>query len=720
MKILAALFVLLFPFLAISQKEPIKWKEIPMEDLQMATYELDPNAPAVVLCDYGQIYFSTTPNGQNLFVIYDRHVRIKILKPEGSKYAKLRLSFHNMACEQLQGENSIVIKAMVYNLSEKGEIVATKVKNKDIIYKDSTDCLRTAEITFPDVKPGSIIEYSYQKPSLDFMQPESWYFQSEIPVRHSELRMRVPRAFQYMFSSPNIPDFDVSEETDYNSSVMFTPRGYRTIHVDVSGKQMRFVKNNIEAFNSHEFITRPEDFMQKLNIHLTYAKQENSDYAWKYLTYQLMITTDDDYDTYEPVQRTSLSYPSGYIIYKLPDWEKLNKDLMKSDRFGLPLINFWEYQEPLNQMISGKITPKDQMIAIYDYLRKNMKWTGEYSLKVKSVFNPGLSKIYTKLTKKLIKEKSLARPFQDKKGTSSEINFLLIYLLNKAGIETYPIIISTRNHGQIDTNIVDTKQFNHVLALVKIGDRQFLLDAIDSLRPYNILNENDLNSIGFMVKGKDFGWIPISNNKMTETKIQENITIDSNLNLSDKKVIYETGYDALNHRKEIIIKGKEKFMDECKIKMMDLAFDKQIEIKNIENDTLPLIINSSLMKKSENGKEIKFQIHIEPTYGTNDFSEFDRKYPVDFTYPFQKNYVMELAFPDNYIVELPSNESYSSFGSNAFFQYLVNKSKNKIIIKINLQILKSKFPESEYLNLGELFTKLNDKLTETIVIKKPQ
>ncbi len=341
MKILAILIVLLIPILAKSQKDPIKWKEIPMEDLQMTNYELDPNAPAVVLCDYGQIYFDINPNGKTLFVFYDRHVRLKILKPEGLKYAKFNLVFHNMPCEQLQGENQVVIKAMVYNLSETGEIVASKVKNKDITYRDSTNCLRIAEFTFPDVKAGSIIEFYYQKPTLDFIQPESWFFQRDIPVRYSELRMKVPRAFQYMYSTQNVSDFDVSEETDYSSSIIFTPRGYRPIHVDISGKQMRFVKTNIESFSCNGFISKPKDFMQKINIHLTFAKQEHMDNAWKYLTYQLMITTHDDYDTYEPIQRTSISYPAGYIIYKSQDWEKFNIELLKNDRFGLPLISFW-------------------------------------------------------------------------------------------------------------------------------------------------------------------------------------------------------------------------------------------------------------------------------------------------------------------------------------------------------------------------------------------
>jgi hypothetical protein len=699
MKILTLLLVLMFPVILSSQKAPIKWNEIPMEDLKMTTYEIEPSAPAVVLCDYGQISFDWRQY-KNIFVFYDRHVRIKILKPEGAKYARISIPFHNMLYEKLGIKNAIEIKAKVYNLSDNGKLVGRKVKSKDIQYRDSTNSIRIAEFTFPDVKPGSIIEYDYQKPTLDLIQPESWYFQRDIPTRLSELRMRVPEAFEYLFSTQNISDFDIQEKT-------------YPVRSGIPGMQIRFVKNNVESFDCQKFITKPEDFIEKINIHLDLAKDERI-----YNYYQLLITTYNDYDTYTPFQRRNMKYPAEYIVYKLPSWEKVNTDLLESERFGLPLSSSWDYQTYLNQMTANKITQQDQMVAIYNYLRKNMKWTGEYNMKLKQVSNTGLSSIYAKAENKLINKKSLADPFQNKEGTSSEINFLLIYFLNKAGIETCPVIISTRNNGKIDKDIPESKQFNHVLACAKIGKEQFLLDATDSLRPYNILDINDLNSTGYVVKRKEFGWIPITNEKITETSILEKTIIDSNFQFSMQTSISETGYEALNHRKEIYKKGKEKFISDYTTQHLNSTSVNQFEIKNINNDALPLILNISQIQNKENEKEIKIQANFDAVFGPNNFTEMNRKYPVDFIYQFQKNYVLEIEVPDNYTIELPTNDEYSTSENNASFKYNVSRNANKIELKINLQILKSEFPESEYNNLKELFTKLNDKLKESVVITR--
>jgi hypothetical protein len=381
MKNLAFIIFLSITIFANAQKPPIKWKEVQIEDLQMTNYPLDKEASAVVLCDYGQYNFDLNPNGQNLFLFNKRHLRIKILKKEGLKYAKMRIPFIDMTCEKLPTENSIVIKGMTYNLNKKGEVEATRLKRKSINYIDSTNCMRIAEFELTNVKVGSVIDFYYEKPTFDFVQPQSWYFQREIPVRQSELRMQVPRYFQYLFSPVNFENFDIAEETNYSRTLLFTPkiryyRYNRNYQFDLSGKQMQFVKVNNEAIKYQGFIYSPERYTQKLNIHLVKATNENYGYAWQYITHRLFTTTVEGYENYEPIQKGSVIYPAGYILYSLHDWEKVNQELLKSDRFGLPLIKHWEYQPHLNKMIEGKTTDFEKMQAIYDYVRKTSNGMG--------------------------------------------------------------------------------------------------------------------------------------------------------------------------------------------------------------------------------------------------------------------------------------------------------------------------------------------------------
>ncbi|HJX71639.1 MAG TPA: hypothetical protein VJ346_06800, partial [Bacteroidales bacterium] len=73
-----------------------------------------------------------------------------------------------------------------------------------------------------------------------------------------------------------------------------------------------------------------------------------------------------------------------------------------------------------------------------------------------------------------------------------------------------PVLIRTSNLGQPETVFPVHHQFNHVIAMVKINEEMFLLDAITKNKPYHELPDNDLHTIGWRVNKDDFGWMDIN------------------------------------------------------------------------------------------------------------------------------------------------------------------------------------------------------------------
>jgi hypothetical protein len=709
-----------------SQQAPIKWKEVSMDELKMTQYEPDTSAGAVILCDYGQRYFNTNPNGRNLFLFMDRHVRIKILKPEGVKYAHIRIAYKDMVCENFPEELSLSIKGMTYNLEENGKVVASKLKNKSIKRYDSTGCYRIVDFTLPNVKPGSIIEYRYTVPTLDLIMPENWYFQNELPTLVSEFRLQVPNQFSYLISPQNFTNYDKYEESDFNQSIPIPSIFYRYYYnrmsnsafINITGKQIKLTKYNLEKIANQSFVKNPANYQQYIKIHLTKATKGYSDPYWDWLSRALVITTNENYELYDPHQRSSILYPAGYIYYKLPDWGKFTEKLLNSDRFGLALIKHWNYEEILKEIVKDKEDPEQKLIAIYDFIRKNMKWNGEYSLYVDPVFNNSLSKLYTRVTKRLGNEKSLRKPFEEGIGSSSEINFLLIYLLNKAGIETSPVIISTRDHGLIDTIIPEPKQFNHVIAFAEIGEKQYFLDAIDSLRPYNMVSQNDLSSQALLIKKFSPNWLDISNYTMSKSIVSETIVIDNDLNTKTEIEVKETGFYALEHKRELLVNGKGAFEKSQDIKYGLNNQVQNIDIQNIDNDTVPLEYKIVKTSNFQGSSQIEIRPNFDCGYPIEQFKDEIRKYPVEFDFPFKKSYLLEITIPIGYKVELPEYSSFQTYGNNASYIYKTQQSDNKVQIYISLEIKQSSFPQFEYENLKQLFTELNDKIQETIKIRK--
>ncbi len=699
----------------VAQKAPIKWKKVPIEDLKMTKYERNPSASAVVLCDYGRYYFDTNPNGKNIFFFQQRHVRIKILKKEGLKYAKISIPFMNMDYQRFFEEVDIVIKGMTYNLNDNNELEHSRLKAKDITYRDSTKSIKIAEFTMPDVRVGSVIDYYYTTASLDFINLPDWNFQTSIPVIHSELRFYVPRYFQYVFNPVNFTDFDESNEDYYSRTLFLRDKRRRNMgeNFDMSGKLFQFVKRHNPAIEHENFVINEANNIKKLKIHLQEATNEHFDPTWARYTHALFVTTVDNYEAYQPIQRRNINYPAGYIVYRLGDWEETNNKLLGSERLGLPMIKHWKYKPHLDSIVKGKTTEFDKMLAVYDYIRKNIKWNGKNSIYVKSVFNPDLSKLYTRITKKQIKEKSLQRPFDAKKGSSSEINLILISLLKKLGIETNAVLLSRRDMEQVSAEVADAEQFNNVIAMAKIGDKTYLLDATDSLRPYKFLDKNQLVDKAFMINSQGFKWIKPSNIEITKTVINDRLTVSGNLDYKRNFTIEVSGYDAIKMRRQIKNQGKISTFYH-----FDNINNAKIQsILNADDDSKNLIIKTGDFSAS-GGDKIAIKLNLKPKYNEADFNQMVRKHNVEFEYPYKLVYNLHINLPNNLKVKTVDNKSFSFYNNQAGFEYKTEQTTNQVKVSLRININDNSFPHHQYHNLKQLFSLLKEQLNEAIIIEK--
>ena len=72
-----------------------------------------------------------------------------------------------------------------------------KVEKKDIFLDKVHRFLDKQTFTFPNVKNGSILEYTYEIVSPFIRQTEAWYFQQSIPVVTSNLTFQNQEYFNY-------------------------------------------------------------------------------------------------------------------------------------------------------------------------------------------------------------------------------------------------------------------------------------------------------------------------------------------------------------------------------------------------------------------------------------------------------------------------------------------------------------------------------------------
>ena len=632
-----------------AQKAPMKYGKVSMDELKMKTYEKDTSAVAVYLCDYGvsEIPFMSTTN--SFQYNFTRTRRIKILKQEGLQYADLKFSYNKKYFKVG------TVKGCTYNL-ENGKIVKTKINAKDRILEKSSDEINTYKLALANVKPGSVVEFSYQLTTDIPWNIGPWYFQHEIPCVWSEFRVNVPEYFDYKKNGKGYLAFQVNDHNYGTGSI-----NQRSYTID----KYRFVVQDAPAFKKEPYTTTSKNYMSGVEFEIAGFK-----------------------DFY------------GVYYDKTGNWDKINKDLMDSDYFGQQLKTGAYLKEVVEEINAKAKTEEVKMLAAFNYVKSTMKWN-EYSSK------------YTTTT--------LRSAFKEKKGNVADINLLLVVLLNKLGVKADPVILSTRSNGLLSIFSPSSSQFNYVIACCTIGDKKFYLDATDPNCPCNLLPKRCINDKGRLISKEGSYFVDIKSGSASKKATIAKMNLTDDGVISGVLDVSLNGYAALRFRDSYQNKSENELlesMDEV-YKTFDVESS---EIKNLK-DSEKGVLNHMEVEMNEEIDTSNDLIYFNPflvnKLEENPFSLEERKYPVDYTYPIDETFMLELTIPDGYTIESkPEPANLNLPERSAQYMYSVNQNGNKVMVVSRFKINKRTFLFNEYANLKEFYNLVVAKNAEMIVFKR--
>ena len=192
-----------------AQEPPIEWGDIPPAQLKMTSFPQDTNASAVILCDYGKTYFN-----DDLFLVYKRHLRVKILSPRGYSWGTHSVVLYTSNAR----EHIHDIEGTTYALRQDGSVEKHELEQKDIFSIKLDDDYTKYTFTLPALQSGCIIELRYAIISeyIEFkktnaFQSRNWVFQYSDPVLWSEYRVIHPQAISYATWTHGYEPFAVNE-----------------------------------------------------------------------------------------------------------------------------------------------------------------------------------------------------------------------------------------------------------------------------------------------------------------------------------------------------------------------------------------------------------------------------------------------------------------------------------------------------------------------------
>ncbi len=551
--------------------------------------------------------------------------------------------------------------AVSYTL-EDGEIIKTRLTKDDFVEEDINEWWKRKKFTFSNIKEGSIIEYSYKIISPYNVHLRKWYFQHDIPVKKSTYKIGLCPFYNYIVLNMGYIEYD--RDTTYIKPFGFTLMGdnYKT-------KIYEWELNNVPAFKKEKYITSAEDYRMKVEFQL------ESYYGYYGGKFQLMNT-----------------------------WEELIKELDTNDSFGDYMVG---NEGLLLKMLDGlKLEDKadyEKARLIHKFVTKNFYWNE-------------ISGVYTTQSKRSM--------INSKTGSVADINLLFVSLLNAAGVEAYPVLISTRKHGRVFYQYPFLNLFNYVAVLIKAEETEFFADATEPLLPLGILPYRCMNQFGLKVKKckKDekaefYPLVPaLPHKKSTFSSLQIN-TDEEKVNA---KILNKTnGYEALRWRKMLKENGEGAVSEKISEKN-DVKFLNSLEAKEIDQSDKDLVLTFEVESTLD---KIEDKIFIDPfliaAREENAFKSQQRIYPVDYGYNNDEKLISTINIPAGYNVEyLPENFSTTNAENTLQFNFVVQHSGGIIQVMSHVKRLKSIYEPEEYDELKEFFDQVVDRQSEKIVLRK--
>lgn len=630
----------------------IKFGDIKTEQFKIKNYSVDSNAAAVYLFDIGSCYYEGNMVN-NLRLVYTRHARIHLLNKNSFNLATIEIPLYQDGNYREEVES---LKATTYNI-QNGKIEEIDI-DKDAIFKDNNGNITIKKFTFPAIKEGSIIEFSYKITTPSFQSVRPWLFQSNYPKLYSEYKV-------------SIPDF-------YDFAIL--KQGYYPLSTDT----VSF------SFSNYTFNT---NLLQTSTANYTWAAKDVP--ALKDETF---TTTLANHILRVEFQLSAIKYPNVAVRTVLQDWYETGDELMHDESFGVALTraNSW-LTDDVKTITKDATTDIEKAKKIFDYVKTKIVC---------------ISKNATMLSQPLKQTYTLG------KGEVADINFLLGAMLKNAGFEVHPVLLSTRKHGKTYDAYPIMNKYNYVIMQVFISGKEYLLDASDRSYGFDILPGECYNGYARIIS-KQPSVIDLSADSVTEIK-QTTVFVTNTGDEINAAVATTFGnIESQNIRSKLkLVKQNDFFKDLSDNYSSEMKFNNP-EMESLDNADKPLTVRYDLTISTGDEKTFYINPVLSKAFKDNPFKQSERLYPVEMPYCMDNIYILNMEVPKGYTIEeIPKSAKVILNDDEGMFEYIIAAANGKIQLRSRILLKKANFDADHYSSLKDFFAFIINKQNEQIVLKK--
>lgn len=637
----------------------VEFGNVTKQELEEKYHPIDTTAGATLLFKKAKTYFYyTEKKGFQSETHYE--IKLKIYKKEGLEWANYSVPYY-IGWSELDNDNVFFSEVVTYNL-ENNKIEKTKLSSKGLFKEKVNEYWMKKTITFPNVKVGSIIEFKYKLVSENLGRLPDFKFQELIPVNFAEYKLEVPVNYVYNTILRGYSKVE-HESKDESYTQSFTDKHNLTKHLSYTIKKQKFTLRNIPALKEEPFVDNIENYRVSIENELSQVAFQNT-----------------------PVKKFAET------------WNDVVKNISKNEKFSKEIQARGYFEEIIKKSFSTDESDLTKAKIILNHVKNKIKWNGNYG------YYPevGVKESYFKNV-----------------GNIADINLNLLIMLRSAGINASPVLISTRKNGK--TVFPSRDGFNYVIVSATIDNKQILMDATDPNSAFNILPIRCLNGPGRAINvAEKHEEIVVNPTELSKTTTFVQAELLSDGTLKGKVRSSKSDYDAFLFRDKYGNSNQDVYVEKLEadnnltIEEYKIENEKEVEKMIIETYSFS---NANTLDMS--GDKIIVYPLLFFTNKINPFKQEVRTMPVDFLFPRQDKYMINISIPKGYQVEfIPKSATTMLEDKSVSLNFNISADKEKITILSGFDINKASFEPEEYENLKNIFKIYIEKQTESIILKK--
>ncbi|MFL5772691.1 MAG: DUF3857 domain-containing protein [Flavisolibacter sp.] len=434
------------------------------------------------------------------------------------------------------------------------------------------------------------------------------------------------------------------------------------VKTDESAGWVSFEMNNLPGLRDESYSTSYRDYMQRVDFQLSAVRTN-----------------------------------TGSVIKYTTTWKDMTKELLEDNDFGKQLS---KKNDATSEIALPLLTAKsgfEKMMIIHDYVCRNYVWNN-----IESKY------AYVGL-KNLV---------ETKKGSSGDLNLLMVNLARSAGLTAYPMLVSERSHGKVDTTYPVRDQFNKVVAYVEADGNKYTLDATDPYTPAGATPLELLNTIGYVIDKKAGEFVMISDGgKKRMAIINIKSSIDKSAQMKGEASIDYYDYARFG-KPEKYKRSKDGYIQDF-LKAVPAVSVDSFMVNNLDADSLALnhhfFLNEAL---SKSGNYYLLNFNLFTGFEKNPFISNYRFTNIDFGARYACIVSESFTLSENMLVEsLPKDSKMITPDNSLVFLREIRQNGNEIRVNLRIEFNASEFSSENYDGIKDFFKKMTDMLNEPVVLK---